>query len=444
MQPFFPFSDQNQNSRMKRFFKLLPHFLFFCLLMILGSGCMKDKITQTFKISTPIYEVLTKFRETVKTLPATEFENPGKITVFNNYIFLSEPFKGIHVINNINPAAPKNVAFINIPGNEDLAIRGNTLYADAYSDLVSFDISDPLHAVAKNFLANVFPDHNIYYMGGMYAVGAYVNPDSVNVIVGWYTRDTTVDYNPGQGGYIYSSSCPTCVAVPNMNGAVYAASAAGVPKATNGSMARFGIIYDYLYTVGYSSLTSFDISKPMEPAFSSTVSVDFHVETIFPFQDKLFVGTNNGMFMYDVKSSPSKPSLLGSLAHTRGCDPVISDGDYAYVTLNDSSACLGFNNELQVISIQDLANPVLVKSYPLTHPVGLSKDGNHLFLCDGKAGLKIYDATDVTNLQLIKQFPDGEFFDVIAENGLAVVMARDGIYQYDYSDISNIHLISKL
>lgn len=440
----FSFSGQLQNSVMKRFFKLLPCLSFFSLLMILGGGCMKDKITQTYKISTPIYEVLAKFREGIKSLPATEVVNPGKMTVFNNYIFLSEPFKGIHVIDNINPASPKNVAFINIPGNEDMAIRGNTLYADAYSDLVSFDISDPLHAVAKNFLANVFPDHNVYYRGGVYAVGSYVNPDSVNVIVGWYTRDTTIDYNPGQGGYLYTGNCMNCIAVPNMNGAVYGTAAAGVPKATNGSMARFGVIQNYLYTVGYNSLSSFDISEPFTPALTSTQQIDFHVETIFPFQDKLFVGTNNGMFMYNVQISPSKPPLIGSLAHTRGCDPVISDGDYAYVTLNDSSACLGFNNELQVISLQDLANPVLVKSYQLTHPVGLSKDGDHLFLCDGKAGLKIYDATDVSNLQLIRQIPDGEFFDVIAENGLAIVMARDGIYQYDYSDFQNIRLISKL
>jgi hypothetical protein len=76
--------------------------------------------------------------------------------------------------------------------------------------------------------------------------------------------------------------------------------------------------------------------------------------------------------------------------------------------------------------------------------VGLSKDGNNLFVCDGKDGLKVYNAADVNNLQLIKQLNDAVDYDVIAQNGIAIVVASNGIYQYDYSDLTNIHLISKL
>jgi hypothetical protein len=127
----------------------------------------------------------------------------------------------------------------------------------------------------------------------------------------------------------------------------------------------------------------------------------------------------------------------------RGCDPVIADDHYAYVTINDSSACLGFNNELQIVDISDLGNSFLVKSYDLTHPVGLSKDGNNLFICDGRAGLKLYNAADVNNLQLVSELKDAVVYDVIAENGLAIAVAADGLYQYDYRDLGNIHLISK-
>ena len=147
--------------------------------------------------------------------------------------------------------------------------------------------------------------------------------------------------------------------------------------------------------------------------------------------------------MYDVQSTPSNPSLIGQFTHVRGCDPVIADDNYAYVTLNDSSACLGFVNELQIIDIRDVSNAVEVKFYQLTHPVGLSKDGNNLFICDGKDGLKVYNAADVKNLQLIKQLNDAVDYDVVAQNGIAIVMTSNGIYQYDYSDLTNIHLISK-
>ena len=288
---------------------------------------------------------------------------------------------------------------------------------------------------------NVFPDHSMYYLGN-YLPGAQINPDSINVIVGWSTRDTTVDYNPNQY-IIYPGNglngCPNCLyassSVPNSS----------LPTVgTNGSMARFSIIGNYLYTVGTSMLSAFDISHPYLPAFSSSVTVDWHVETIYPLKDKLFVGTNNGMYMYDVNTTPGTPALIGQFTHVRGCDPVIADDHYAYVTINDSSACLGINNELQIVDISDLSNSFLAKAYPLSHPIGLSKDGNKLFVCDRKAGLIMYDATDVLNLSIIKLLNDGAFYDVVAENGLAIVVAADGLYQYDYSNLNNIHLVSKL
>ena len=76
--------------------------------------------------------------------------------------------------------------------------------------------------------------------------------------------------------------------------------------------------------------------------------------------------------------------------------------------------------------------------------MGLSKDGNLLFICDGTDGLKIYNASEVHNLQLIKQFPGVETYDVIAWNKIAIVVAKDGLYQYDYSNANNIHLVSKI
>jgi hypothetical protein len=86
----------------------------------------------------------------------------------------------------------------------------------------------------------------------------------------------------------------------------------------------------------------------------------------------------------------------------------------------------------------------LVKKFDMTNPHGLSKDGNLLFICDGKDGLKVFDATDVSNLLLIKQFKDFETYDVIAYNGLAMVVAADGLYQFNYSDVHDITQLSKI
>ena len=60
----------------------------------------------------------------IKSGAPKEVKNPGKIVILGRYIFLNEVDKGIHVIDNSNASSPKNVAFIDMPGNMDLAEKG--------------------------------------------------------------------------------------------------------------------------------------------------------------------------------------------------------------------------------------------------------------------------------------------------------------------------------
>jgi len=50
----------------------------------------------------------------------------------------------------------------------------------------------------------------------------------------------------------------------------------------------------------------------------------------------------------------------------------------------------------------------------------------------------------VMDLQLLKHSSGPETYDVIAMNGIALVVAKDGLYQYDYTDTANLRLLSKL
>lgn len=64
-------------------------------------------------------------------------------------MYINERFEGIHVIDNRDPSSPQNVAFLDIPGNIDLAVNGDALYADSYVDLVTIDISNPKKSERK-------------------------------------------------------------------------------------------------------------------------------------------------------------------------------------------------------------------------------------------------------------------------------------------------------
>lgn len=402
------------------------------------NSCVKDscKSSYTYSYYIPVYQTTAEVRAGIKSNGPQQVENPGKIILLGNYIFLNEIDKGVHVIDNSNPASPRNVAFINIPGNEDIAVKGNTLYADLYTDLVTLDISDPLNVVVKKYFDGIFPNRN-------YGYGAF-NADTSKIIVDWIKKDTTIVQSCGSGNFIVMSSNVYYSTASSQNSSSAPTVNAGSPIGQGGSMARFAIVNNNMYAVSNSNLNVFNISLPNDPVYTNNVSVgSWSVETIFPFKDKLLIGSQNGMFVYDI-NDPGNPTLSGQFAHVQSCDPVIADDNYAYVTLRSGNACQGFTNELDILQLNSLTDPELVKTYSFTNPYGLSKDGNLLFICDGSDGLKIYNASDVSNLQLIKHFSGIQTYDVIAYNNIALVVAKDGLYQYDYSDVNNIHLVSKI
>lgn len=82
---------------------------------------------------------------------------PGKIYIYYNYLFIVERLKGIHVFNNQDPADPKAIKFINVPGCNDVAVSNGILYADNVNDLVAFDIKDIDNITIAKRVANQFP-----------------------------------------------------------------------------------------------------------------------------------------------------------------------------------------------------------------------------------------------------------------------------------------------
>ena len=396
------------------------------------SSCFKDNCTRTYTytIYEPVYKTVEEVRANIKSNTPKEIEKPGKLFIRGNYIFLNEIDKGIHIINNSNPASPQRVAFIDVPGNIDIAVKGNILYADLYTDLVTLDISNPLNVAVKKITDGVFPHR--YYDGGFI-------PVQNKIIAAWKTRDTTITEKCTENfrGWIERGGM-LMVAAGDMGSKANS----GVPG-VGGSMARFTIVNDYLYTVGYSELSSFNISNPVSPSLVKKNNMGWNIETIYPFKDKLFIGSTTGMFIYNI-TNPSSPEKLGQFSHVRSCDPVIADDNYAYVTLRSGTVCQGFSNQLEVLNVTNPLSPALIKIYPMSNPYGLSKDGSLLFICDGDDGVKVYDAADVNALGLKNNIQLKGTYDVIAFNKTAIVVAKDGLYQYDYTDVNNIKLLSRM
>lgn len=218
----------------------------------------------------------------------------------------------------------------------------------------------------------------------------------------------------------------------------------GESVGTGGSLARFTISNDYLYAVDQSRLVTFSLSNAMEPKKVDQFDLDWGVETIFAMDTIVFVGTQTGMHMFDITEG-SRPGYLSSYEHIQSCDPVVAQDTLAFVTLRSGSNCRNGLNQLDVIDIRDLREPKLIKSHDMQNPHGLGVSGKYLFVCEGDFGMKVFEIMPQGELNLIKFYSSIRSKDVIVKpNNLLIVVADDGLFQYDFSDIQNIELLSQI
>lgn len=393
----------------------------------------------TYQINEPVFMSASEFRSSGKVEEAQPVQKKGKIAFFNDYLYISQPEKGIHIIDNSNPKSPKNVAFIELVGNADMHIRNNMLYADSFVDLVWFDISDPAKPVLKGRKEEVFPEA-FPSTGNPYGYDYQKVMERKNgIVVGWKLtekKEKVTKYRPGWGGWFGNEKYYD--SAPNTGSA-----GSGVGK--TGSMSRFAIYKDNLYTVMNNVMGIFDLSGETPVKIDKNIYVGFNVETIFSYKEYMFLGTPTGMIVYSVEN-PNSPEYQSRVVHILGCDPVVVENDIAYVTVHSGDFCGQDVDQLMIIDVKDVKKPFPIVTYTMTRPMGLGIDNNTLFVCDD--GLKVFNATDpltiMTNENRLAHFKNVNGFDVIPLGNVLMMIAEDGIYQYDYSDVKDIKLLSKL
>jgi hypothetical protein len=148
------------------------------------------------------------------------------------------------------------------------------------------------------------------------------------------------------------------------------------------------------------------------------------------------------MYIYDI-TSPETPTFVSEFQHGTACDPVVVDGDYAYVTLRGGNNCGALESGLFIVDISSITAPELKTIYPMDEPYGLGVKDEKLFVCDGTSGLKVYDKTNIEELVLLDHFEDIVTFDVIPLEDHLLMVGEEVLYQYEYLP-TGIELLSSL
>ena len=408
--------------------KTLNSLLFLSVLILFASSCSKDKCLQevTYIKYTPVYESYENIRAEIRSEAPRELENPGKIYFYQDHIFINEIHKGIHIIDNSDPENPTPTSFIPILGNIDIVIKNNQLIVDNYTDLLTIDITDLNQVRLTNRQENVFPG----------------TEDKNGIIVSYDQELVTEDLDCDWRGGWAENTIATDAGIPSgefggTNPTVDFNNGPG-SAGIGGSFARFTLYGDYLYIAQNWSIRVFDISNPSAPREGSEVWAQTNSETAYVYRDHLFIGGTTGMNIFSLED-PANPTYISGYSHMIGCDPVAISGDFAYVTIRQGNTCRGNLDQLDVLDISDIFNPVLEESFSMDNPHGLAVTPEALYLCEGESGLKVFDNSEPLSVgnNLLSHFDDFEAYDVIylpGQEDILLLIGADGFYQFDVSD----------
>lgn len=419
--------------------KYASYIAILMVLSIVFSSC-EDKKLQSYIANVPVYMSYDELRKAIKVEDPVALKEPGKIYFKDNYIFLNEYMKGVHIIDISDPSHPNPVSFINIPGNVDMAIKNNVLYADSYIDIVLIDITDPLAPVELNRLDSIL-SYTLPPFNNNYPLAEIDNKKGV--VTAWKVEEYEHEiYNsPGPWPYYYDYD-----KISSLSSSISSVSGGGESYGIGGSMARFATYDDYLYLLEQGSmLKAINISNLSTPEISYDKYVGWGIETMFIYEDYMYLGATTGMLIFDLQY-PNNPIKKSEYSHVTSCDPVVVSGNTAYVTLRSGNLCGGTADLLEVINVANKSNPIQIASYPMNEPYGLGISGNTLFICQGDNGLVVYDIADKLDISNHKlaEFPNIHAIDVIPLDTLLFTIGDKGFYIYDFSDVNDISLLSTI
>ncbi len=407
--------------------------LFIGFMAVLTVSCSKDDASETAKFAVPTIKSLETIRNSVLVTSAKQTNSDGKIYVANDKLFYIAKEHGIHVFDNQNPSNPQNIIFITIEGVHDIAIKGNYLYADNYVDLLVFDISDLQDIKLIKKLENVI-EFNPTYPEDVEFYDYNVLPNEGEIITGFTieNRKKPTNYNIDLANDVLTG---------------FEASNGSNAIGTGGSYAKFQINNNALYTLDSYKLNIFNITEPINTNYVNSIYLELWIgggvfETLFKQKEYLFVGSTNGMYIINAFNEFS-PYFVSGFSHATACDPVVVHENTAYITVRGGSNCGAIEDQVNVIDFTNVETPTLISSYNLNQPYGLGVRDTILYVCCGDDGLKIFDASNSSNL-VLENTINNNVKDVIPLSDKLITVGNNTITQYSYGENFTLNVLSVL
>jgi hypothetical protein len=202
----------------------------------------------------------------------------------------------------------------------------------------------------------------------------------------------------------------------------------GNSASQGGSTSRFVVTHGHLYVLNEGEeIISYSLAEPNKPTFKHSMFIGAaNAETLHGSGEHLFVGMDNGMLVVSL-ADPAEPKIKARVGHFVARDPVVVEGDKAYVTLR------GERNVLQIYDVARMESPIHIATYPMSSPFGLAAARGRAFICDGSRGLVTLDVSEPSAVRETANLSDNICFDALVNESSLITTGATGLHQYSLS-----------
>lgn len=214
---------------------------------------------------------------------------------------------------------------------------------------------------------------------------------------------------------------------------------------TAGSMAKFTIVGQNLLVLQPGSIIQYTIEADGDLTYiRELVIFSGNLETIFPYGDKVLVGSSDQVYFLGFDSQ-NILDIISTYRHITACDPVVASNGIAFSTLRSNNCRFNSDEVLEIIDISDIGEPKLIKSYRTEAPYGLTINEQNLFVCE-RGGVAMYDVSDPQNIlpKGFTQFTGERPLDIIHTQGYLIVRTDKNIYNMSYTSSGILTILAKI
>lgn len=434
---------------MKTLRNLIPLFTLAVLLSgCIEETCQEDRLVRGFD---PVVVSADEWRSSSFTCGAPlDICEATSFYVYEDYLFLVENGQGLHILDNSDSNNPVPITFMEAPGGQGISVRNDILYLNQYVDLVAFDLTNPENPTLVGRTENVFEPYSVFaeVLGEDQFVVNWIPTEEQRIVDCSNNNFNDRVFRDGTRFFATSFDDLAVSSLANSSAEVSAGGPAGETVGQGGSLARFTIANSTLYAVDESRLRAFDLADPEAPVLAGTIEMGWGIETIFPYGNQLYIGSQTGVHIYGI-DDPLAPEHFSTFEHVFACDPVVVDNDLAYVTLWGGRDCGSVGDQLEILDVSNPRAPVSLQITPMSSSHGLGVAEGKLFLCSQWEGFRVFDLDDNGLLgEELDHVNDINARDVIVlpqDNDLIVLGYNgEGIQQYDYSDAGQLTATSRI